>query len=47
MQSGFASIDLKSLNQPKHKPHKNDQYLGYDHRTAKLGTINVQTQQKI
>jgi hypothetical protein len=38
-------MDLKSLNQPKHKSHKMTQYVGYDHRTAEFATINVQTQQ--
>jgi hypothetical protein len=26
---------------------QNEQYVGYDHMTAKLATINLQTQQKI
>jgi len=25
---------------------QNDHYIGYDHRTAKFATINVQTDQK-
>ena len=34
-----------SFTQPQ--ATQNDQYVGYDQRTAKLATINVQTQQKI
>ena len=40
-------MDLKSLNQPKHKPHKMSNTQVIDYMTAKLGTINVQTEQKI
>ena len=48
MPFGFATIDLKSLNQSNHKPHtQNERYVGYDHRTAKLASTNVQTEQKI
>ena len=40
---GFTSIRFQIFTQPQ----QDDQYVDYDQRTAKLGTINVQTQQKI
>jgi len=40
---GFASIRFQIFTQPQ----QDDQYVDYDHMTAKLGIINVQTQQKI
>ena len=40
---GFTSIRFQIFTQPQ----QDDQYVDYDHRTAKLTTINVQTEQKI
>ena len=40
---GFTSIRFQIFTQLQ----QDDQYVDYDHMTAKLGIINVQTQQKI
>ena len=37
---GFTSIRFQIFTQLQ----QDDQYVGYDHRTAELDTINVQTQ---
>jgi hypothetical protein len=43
MPFGFVSIRFQIFTEPQ----QDGQYVDYDQKTAKLGTINVQTQQKI
>ena len=45
MPFGFVITKFQIFTQPQ--TTQNDQYVGYDQRTAKFATIKIQTQQKI